>query len=748
MAGGVPSSPVERSAASNASLLSSPPGASTSRGKERRNPSITPRKFQRFFTPRSRVSSKPSAARKALCDLTAPALNRCQTPSSPLKPISEELGMPHHQDSHRGKRRKINHSTPEKQLNHLPSPLKSSPLLPTADLRPALRSPFRSLRSRQALQDGVYRDDDVPEDDQEELEPTVAEPKKPVPLHRRGLGAQLVQRMTGAMRFASERALECPVADWRTETANFQSRPEDVHFSSSHEGAPRSIPFCTATCHKNSLVAVGDEEGYIRLLDSNREFSKIHLSFQAHGNAIIDLAFSEDDHLLATASGDQTGRVIDMMTQRPVSILGHHTASLKQVRFQPGRGSGCVLATSGRDGSVQIWDLRCRGGPVQDVPIVSEAELRYRLPKPLNPGCVVNSIYDAHARATRQTKGQPAASISGDVARLGEVPGRFGEVSVTALQFLPPGREHLLLTACEADASIKLWDIRAVHTSRHQKASTPVSFTTPPGGHAAFRPFGICSMTLGGDGTRLYALCKDNTVYAYSTAHLVLGHAPELNPARPGVEPPRVRRHHPHGTAHQGLGPLYGFRHPLFHATSFYVKAAIRSAADGRGELLAVGSSDGAAVLFPTDERYLRDVWSSSSSSDTEQQENYYVGHPTDSAPLPRPGLRSAAAHPALTRSNSMSSLFAGRQGADGARTPMVRGGTPLVRGHGKEVGAVAWTSEGKLVTVGDDFIVRCWSEDRERAADLRLGGETEGRRWGCGWADVGDEWEGDRDDW
>ena len=468
---------------------------------------------------------------------------------------------------------------------------------------------------------------------------------------------------------------------------------------------------------------------------------------------------------MATASGDQTGRVIDMATQRPVSILGHHTASLKQVRFQPGRGSSCVLATSGRDGSVQIWDLRCRGGPVQDLGIASEAGLRHRIPKPLNPGCVVNSIYDAHARTTRQGKGHLSSSNPGDVARTGEVPGRFGEVSVTAMQFLPPGREHLLLTACEADASIKLWDIRAVHTSRHHKASTPVSYTAPPPSHVAFRPFGICSMTLGGDGTRLYALCKDNTVYAYSTAHLVLGHAPELTPARPGTEPPR-RRHHPHGTAHEGLGPLYGFRHPLFHATSFYVKTAIRPATEGRPELLAVGSSDGAAVLFPTDERYLRDAWSSSSPSSPDDnitaQETYYIGHPTDKAPSTRsrpvlrsaslaaaaassPPTSSAAPRPALARTNSLSQLFT-RQ--SDCAVPVARRGTPLVRGHAKEVGAVAWTSGGRLVTVGDDFLVRCWSEDRGRAADLRTGGEGEGRRWGCGWADVGDAWEGDADDW
>ncbi|KAJ4306366.1 hypothetical protein N0V88_001166 [Collariella sp. IMI 366227] len=381
------------------------------------------------------------------------------------------------------------------------------------------------------------------------------------------------------MRYASERALECPVADWRTETANFYSGSDDVHFSSSHEGAPRTIPFCTTASHKSSLVAVGDEEGYVRLLDSNREFSNIHLSFQAHGNAVIDLDFSEDDNLLATASGDQMARVIDMTTKQPISILDHHTASLKQVRFQPGRGQGCVLATSGRDGSVQIWDLRCKGGPVQDMFIPFETGLHHRLPRPPTSACVVNSISNAHARNLGQTKGQPTTSGAGDVARLGEVPGRI--------------------------------------------ASTPVSYTAPPPSHAAFRPFGICSLTLNGDGTRLYALCKDNTVYAYSTAHLILGHAPELTPARPG------------------LGPLYGFRHPLFHATSFYVKAALRPAADGRSELLAVGSSDGAAVLFPTDERYLRDAW----ASPNQDQETYYVGAPTGSLLLPTP----QPTHPAPT---------------------------------------------------------------------------------------------------
>ncbi|KAK1754813.1 WD40-repeat-containing domain protein [Echria macrotheca] len=710
------------------SLLSSPPRAPPSRGKERRNPSITPRKFQRFFTPRSRVSSNPSAARRALRDLAGPALNRCQTPSSPLKPISEDNVADELPVRRSAKRQKTQH-TPD-SVRQLPSPLNTSPaLLPTPEIKPALRSPIQSLKAHQVTQDAL----DVDESEEEDL-PEEREYRRPVPLTRRGLGGQLAQRMMGGMSCRGSQMMRHPVADWRTGVADFYSRPDDAHHSSSHEGAGRSIPFCTTSCHKSSLVAVGDEEGYVRLLDSAKDFPQIYLSFQAHGNAIIDLDFSEDDALLATASGDQTGRVMDMMTQTPISILSHHTASLKQVRFQPGRGSGCVLATSGRDGSVHIWDLRCRGGPVQDITIRSEAGLHHRLPKPPSPGCVVNSISDAHARPVKPTnKGQ--ADGPGDVIRTGnEVPGRYGEVSVTALQFLPEGREHLLLTGCEADASIKLWDIRAIHSSRHHKTSTPISFTAAPPSHAAWRPFGISSMTLGGDGSRLYALCKDNTVYAYSTAHLVLGHASELTPARPGQDPPRRRNNH--GTAHEGLGPLYGFRHPMLHATSFYVKAAIRPAANGREELLAVGSSDACAVLFPTDERFIQDAWMNGADDDV-----YHVGEST--ARLP--SRRTSARVPTLSRSNSMTGGLFARQ-ADSM--PIVKRGIPLVRGHDKEVGALAWTSEGALVTVGDDYYVRCWREDAREARDLRLGGEGEGRRWGCGWADVGEGWDGDRGDW
>ncbi len=469
-------------------------------------------------------------------------------------------------------------------------------------------------------------------------------------------------------------------------------------------------------------MAVGDEEGCIRLLDSDGSgsdsFSKIHLSFPVHGNAIMDLAFSEHDSLLATASGDQTAKITDMKTQLPLAVLGHHTALVKRVVFQPGKAGGNILATSSRDGSIQIWDLRCRG-PVNDFLIERDSVLGFRLPRKINQGCVVNSMYSAHRRTTRQTRQAQAASA--DTVRHWETPGRTGEVSVTALQFLPPGKEHLLLSACEADASIKLWDIRSIHTSR-QKTSTPVSFTAPPSSHVAWRPFGISSLSLGADGARLYGVCKDNTVYAYATSHLILGRAPELSFHG---EPPRPRN----GPARAGAGPLYGFRHDAFHATSFYVKAAVRPARDGRSELLAVGSSDGCPVLFPTDERY---YFGDGAESDARGRGGAATTSLADSGASQSEGL--------FLRATSSSAP----QGRPTDDIPILRTGTPLVRGHDKEVGALGWTAGGRLATLGDDYFARCWREDRGRAADLRSGGEGEGRRWHCGWADIGSDWDED----
>lgn len=767
------------SAASNAVMLSPP----RRHIKQKRAPSITPRKFNAFFARRSTRSRTASGSidetTRALGAITGSAINRRQPliKDSPIpfkKPLPPHAGDLHDENEletpRQAKRRKTGHHTPPESSPLKPPPLlQSSPCVRHAEertSRPGLLSPLQSLAASSQVPEDISDFECDFDDFDDDPEP----PRRLTPLPQRGMGAHLFQRQLGGMPHRGRSFLTTPTSDWRSETASFSSGPEDIHFSSSHDGARRCIPFCVAACNTNSLVAIGDEEGRVRLLDtsSTSTFDKIHLCFQTHNNAIIDLAFSEDDQRLATASGDQTGTVVDMMTQTPLSILGQHTASLKQVRFQPGRGQGHVLATSSRDGSVQIWDLRCHGGSTLEyVAFEREQGLRHSAPRTPSAGCVVNSFFGAHEAMPRhQTRSKGLSSLSAttatidhaDVASRGEVPGRLGEISVTAIQWLPTGREHLLLSACEADASIKLWDIRAIHTSKNHRAPTPLSYTAPPTSHTNWRHFGISSLSLSSDASRLYALCKDNTVYAYSTSHMVLGHSPGFSTS--GGSSFATTKKSKHAPAEQLPGPLYGFRHSSFHATSFYVKSALRPLRGGNSELLAVGSAGGSPILFPTDERYFK--WemeagcllaSNTNNPDATMSFSSATSSSNTSAALNTGSDRRPTA--TLARTTSISGISNGLRASNKDDIPIIRAvndvsyGTPLVRGHSREVGALAWSNDGHLVTVSDDYLIRCWRGDDSgvSARDLRVQGEAEGRRWRCGWADVEAGWDADEDE-
>ena len=702
--------------------------------KPRKPPTITPRSFTRFFTPKSSLErgGRIGASRQALRDITASASNRKgrRIPTKDTIQIFAENG----DRTTRGLRRK--RKVPD-----------------SVDVTPDRSSPLKRIRN-QSLE--ISEDEDSgtesiqSRDDAEGLLRRYG--RQPKSIERiigsnyRGGQGQYLRREIGAHGRASSNWCLGRGAgfaqEWQQETTKFSTRPKDAYVSMNvATPSDHTIPFCTASCNSklrvpryvisfnadthlsaNTLIAIGDEDGGVRLLESGKdekpEFSAAYLAFRPHLNAILDLAFSSDDLLLATASGDQTSHVIDMPTQRPTYTLAGHVSSVKQVRFQP--GSSNVLASSSRDGSVQIWDLRCKGydAPVRDIKVSFEPSNddthQSSASNKVTWARSVNTIFEAHA--SRQpvptnlaTIGKPAPSF--DAPSKTESPGRKGDVSITSICFLQLGLEHLLLTASEANASVKLWDLRTTHNHRRSRA-TPLSSTRQPESHNRHRHFGLTSLSLSGNGGRLYTLCRDNTIYTYSTPHLILGHAPELSKA---FSKPRRSG----GPEKEGLGPIYGFRHPKFHATTFYVKSALRPAKDDKSELLAVGSSDGCAIIFPTDERYMA----------RSNHQRMHFGDPR--FPKNRPSLKRADSGTGL--SNRLEDTI-----------PIYQHGSALIRGHSRELTALTWTPKGELVTVGDDFAARCWREDDAEARDLRLGGETEGRRWGCGWAEAEKGWDDD----
>ncbi|KAI5205298.1 hypothetical protein AUEXF2481DRAFT_44678 [Aureobasidium subglaciale EXF-2481] len=655
------------------SLPTSPTAASSSlaaSNKPKGQPSITPRRFTRFFTPVTTRSSTTSKSSKRLKDVTKNAVNQVKFGGFHDVPQFE---------------------TPRKKRKVLPTP-ESSPVQPldSSPLRP-LNYHYHVPSNLSHHRDFDYDASDIEEEDEEEEE----EEEKHFPelitrLPNVGTSSRILQRSFGGGRAINRgRINDHCVPDWHAQTADFYSRPEDCY---SYRGD--ALPFCVTRCNTNSLVAIGDEEGGVRLIDSaytDNSFFQHHVSFKPHHNAIMDMAFSSDDYSFATGSGDQTARIVDMHTQQTRYVMKAHKSSVKQVRFQPGNDS--IVATSSRDGSVMIWDLRCRGqdAPVADFVVNFESSNGManaaQAQNNVTYASCVNSMRDAHGLQHDRS-----------------------DVSITALSFLPNSRSHLLLTATEANASIKLWDLRGKYTSRRggpsRDSSVPVSSTREPEAHIKHRQFGISSLSLSGDGSRFYALCRDSTVYAYSTNHLILGSAPELDVS---INTQASKWFRPRqGLA--GIGPLYGFRHPMFKSTSFYVKSALRPATSAHPEMLAVGSREGCAVLFPTDESLLQ--------KKKPKQTNSGCSTPISDREETS-GLRS--------RKYQDTSL------------PIYTQGTALIRAHGtSEVTSLTWSTEGELVTLGDNFSARCWREkDRNAAKDMRICGEGQGARWGWGWADV-----------
>ena len=367
-------------------------------------------------------------------------------------------------------------------------------------------------------------------------------------------------------------------------------------------------------------MAIGDEMGHVRLVESGKDeepgFTKEFLSFQCHDNAIFDMSWSLDDLQLATASGDQSCRVFDITKQVALYHLVQHRNTVKQVAYNP--HNQFLLASSARDGTLNIWDLRVAGTKISEGSNVVAA---------LQP---VDCIRGIHTPEDRR-----AAKPS----------------SVTALVWAD---EHRVVTTCEHDAEIKLWDLRS-HLFRKKTPQEAESSGLPPN---QVRSYGMSSLSISPDGQRMYALCKNSYIYAYSTNHL-------------------------------SKGPIHAYSHRRLNVDSFYVKCEVSR----DGKYIAAGSSSNVGVVFPIEEQYLNPRMSADFTH--KGRDNYLAGH-----------------------------LKVGK-------------GVVLVHGHDSEVTDVTWTINHDLITVSDNFRIRCWRQDGDgsEAEDLRDGGETGGRRWGKGWA-------------
>ena len=113
----------------------------------------------------------------------------------------------------------------------------------------------------------------------------------------------------------------------------------------------------------NTLFATGTGNAEIKLWDMT---TRKHIGDLSAGrNSVYALAFSPDGTLLASASGGSEIKLWDVKTRMNITTLSGHLTTIPGLAFSP---DGTLLASAGDDGQVMLWDvaaaIRDRGAVV------------------------------------------------------------------------------------------------------------------------------------------------------------------------------------------------------------------------------------------------------------------------------------------------------------------------------------------------------------------------------------------------
>ncbi|NWY52080.1 DTL protein, partial [Chionis minor] len=264
---------------------------------------------------------------------------------------------------------------------------------------------------------------------------------------------------------------------------------DDDHLSYGETGMPVPPFGCTFSAAPNleHVLAVANEEGFVRLYDTEAQTTSkvIFKEWQAHSNAVFDLAWVPGEHRIVTASGDQTAKVWDVRAGELLGICKGHQCSLKSVTFS--RFDKAVFCTGGRDGNIMVWDTRC-----------NKKDGFYRQ---------VNQISGAHNVVDKQTPSKPKKKRQ-NLRGLAPLVDFQQSVTVVLLQ-----DEHTLISAGAVDGVIKVWDLRKNYAAYRQDPVPFKSFCYPG---TSTRKLGYSSLVLDSTGANLFANCTDDSIYMFN----------------------------------------------------------------------------------------------------------------------------------------------------------------------------------------------------------------------------------------